>query len=190
MLCGSCATQLQKGAPAEGRFFRVFKAVLFGSGAGLVGAIGYSLIITFAHIELALITILIGWLVGTAVMKGAEMRGGLGYQVLSALMTYVFCMMSYVPMIVQGAMNDKEPVGPVLTTLIAPFAALALPFTGDMGFLGTLILAFGVWQGFKIPKAPQIVVNGPFALSPAAAPTAAAVVDAPPHGPAEPDAAV
>jgi hypothetical protein len=161
MVCATCAEQLQQGPASEGRGIRLFKALLFGCGAGLAGAIGYSLTITFAHLELALITILIGWLVGTAVMKGSEMRGGRGYQILSAALTYGWCMMSYVPTIVQGSQEAKEPLGIAFSILISPFIALALPFTGAMGILGTLILGFGVWRGFRIPQARHIDVTGP-----------------------------
>ncbi|NPC69887.1 hypothetical protein HPP05_09010 [Corallococcus exiguus] len=38
---------------------------------------------------LGLLLILAGWMVGTAVFKGSEERGGLGYQVLAVLLTYL-----------------------------------------------------------------------------------------------------
>jgi hypothetical protein len=169
-VCPRCAQAVKDGPPPGGGAWRAFKALALGSGAGLLGAIGYGLIITFANVELALVTIAIGWFVGHAVKKGSENRGGTGYQVLAAVLTYVWCMMAYVPVIVQGAMKGDEPMPLVLAILVAPFAALAVPFMGEMGPIGLLILAFGIWQGFKEPRAIPVVVTGPYSLgAPAAA---------------------
>ena len=171
-VCGNCAAQVQAGPPPGGGVVRTFKAVLFGSGAGLLGATGYGLIIHYAKVELALVTILIGWMVGRSVRAGSEHRGGRWYQFLGAVLTYGWCMMAYVPDIVEGLGNAKDPVPTVVAVIFAPFVALAVPFTGAMGILGTLILAFGVWRGWREPAAAEIPVAGPFELgaAPASAP--------------------
>jgi hypothetical protein len=168
-LCERCAALFKAGPPPEGAVLRVFKAVLFGAGAGLAGATLYGLIIYFAKVELALITILIGWMVGRAVKAGSEGRGGLGYQVLSAVMTYVCCMLAYVPTVVEGSQTGENPLPLAVAVLIAPFAAVAIPFTGELGVLGTLILAFGVWRGFREPAKVVVEVLGPFDLATRAA---------------------
>ena len=139
-------------------------------------AVGYGLIIHYAKVELALITILIGWMVGRAVKIGSEHRGGRGYQFLGALLTYVWCMMAYVPDIVEGAMKGNESVPSVVAVIIAPFIALIIPFSGEMGFLGVLILAFGVWRGWREPAKIEIVVSGPFEIAAAPAPVPVPVV--------------
>lgn len=184
-LCGGCAEALRAGPPKEGAFLRALKALVFGSGVGLAGAIGYSLIITFLQMELALVTIFIGWLVGRAVRAGSEGRGGRGYQVMGAVLTYAWCMMAYVPSIVTELTKAAEPVPFAAAVLFAPFLALVIPFTGAMGVLGSLILAFGVWRGWREPARVEVAVTGPFELAPAVAPTAAPApfVDAPPPEP-------
>lgn len=171
-VCATCAARLKEPPSAQGAFGRAVKALFLGGGAGLLGAIGYSLIITLAHIELALVTIAIGWFVGVGVMKGSEGRGGRGYQVLSALLTYFWCMMAYVPSIVMELQKQENGPHVVAAAVVAPFIALIIPLQGEMGILGTLILLFGVYQGFRGPAAPKVEVTGPFAL---AAPNAAPV---------------
>lgn len=169
-VCGPCAEQLRAGAPPGGGVVRVFKAVLFGCGAGLVGAAGYGLIIHYGKVELAIVTILIGWMVGRSVRVGSEHRGGRWYQLLGAVLTYVWCMMAYVPDVVEGLTTHPDsPLPTVAAVLMAPFIALVVPFTGDMGVLGTLILGFGVWRGWREPARVEIPIDGPFALAPAEA---------------------
>lgn len=146
---------------------RTFKAMLFGCGAGLLGATGYGLIIHYAKVELALVTILIGWMVGRSVRAGSEGRGGRWYQFLGASLTYAWCMMAYVPDVVEALTNTKEALPMVAAVVMAPFIALVVPFTGEMGILGTLILAFGVWRGWREPAKVEIPIEGPFALAPA-----------------------
>lgn len=165
IVCANCAAQLQAGPPAEGGVLRAFKAMFFGCGAGLLGATGYGLIIHYAKVELALVTILIGWMVGRAVRMGSEGRGGRWYQFLGALLTYVWCMMAYVPDIVESATGGEHQVSTFVAVLMAPFLAVIIPFTGSMGILGTLILAFGVWRGWREPVKVELIVAGPFELA-------------------------
>lgn len=139
---------------------------MFGSGAGLVGALGYGAIIYFAHVELALVTIFIGWLVGRAVRFGSHGYGGRGYQVLGAVLTYVWCMMAYVPSVVSGLLHDGKDMPRWFAILLSPFLSLALPFLGDMGVLGLAILGFGVWRGWREPAPLQLTVEGPFSIVP------------------------
>lgn len=164
-VCGRCAELVKAGPPPGGGVVRAFKALMLGSGAGLLGAVGYGLIIHFARMELALVTIFIGWFVGRAVKQGSEGRGGRLYQVMGAVLTYGWCMMAYVPDIVLGAAAQPDAAPTVVLAVIAPFIALAVPFTGEMGVLGTLILAFGVWRGWREPARVDVVVSGPYALA-------------------------
>ena len=140
-VCQRCAAQFSAGAPAEGGFLRGLKAFGLGSGAGLLGAIGYGAIITFTGYELALITIFIGWFVGRAVMRGSEGRGGRAYQVLAALLTYVWCMEAFVPSIVKGAMVEGDQMitayrdhGHMLAMDLSPRGVMA-ELTGRRGGL-------------------------------------------------------
>lgn len=168
-VCGSCAVQLQAARFLEGGFLRFFKALAMGFGAGLLGAIGYGAIIFFSGYELALITIGIGWFVGRAVMMGSEHRGGRGYQVMATVLTYVCCMLAFVPTVVKGFTEAAEPVPLPIAILIAPFLAQIIPFLGEMGPIGILILAFGMWRAWRETAKVVIEVAGPFALAPAAA---------------------
>lgn len=151
---------------------RGLKAFALGNGAGLLGAIGYGAVIAFTGYELALITIFIGWFIGRAVMRGSDGRGGRRYQVLAALLTYVWCMEAFVPSIVKGAMAEGDQGRTVVAAIIAPFIALILPFTGELNPISILILGFGVWRGWRETAAVVVPVNGPFTISAPEAPPA------------------
>ena len=62
-------------------------AAIFGLGAALAGAAIYYAVIAITHFEIGLVAILIGYMVGYAVRKGAGGRGGLRFQILAALLT-------------------------------------------------------------------------------------------------------
>lgn len=173
-VCSQCAAQLKAGPPADNQgCWRFVKAGAMGTGAGLLGAIGYGAIIHFTGYELALVTIFIGWFVGRAVMKGSENRGGRGYQVLAAILTYVWCMEAFVPAMITGMQKGDQPAPFIVALIIAPFVTLILPFTGEMGVLGIAILAFGVWRAWREAAQVVISVEGPFSIAappPAATP--------------------
>lgn len=177
VLCGTCAQSLSSGAPKEGSFLRMLKAFFFGSAAGALGAAGYALVIYFLHIEFALITIFIGWFVGRGVRRGSGGFGGRGYQVMGALLTYIWCTMAYAPSLIAEALNEPDHLPLIAWLFIAPVLVLAMPFSGSMGPLGLIILAFGVWRGWREPAPLKIVVEGPFEIG-AAAPVPMPAVEA------------
>lgn len=96
VLCPSCATAVQ--APPPGTpFGRFLKATALGLGAGLVGAVIWFAIRRLAHVEVGLVAILVGFMVGKAVRAGSGHRGGLGYQILAVLLTYSCIAANYMP---------------------------------------------------------------------------------------------
>ena len=169
MVCERCAEQARLGPPKAGAFLRVLKAGAYGTAFGLGGTIVYGAVLAITDVNIALLTILIGWLVGLGVRRGTEGRGGLGYQLFAAALTYVLCMEAWAPMIYQGMITGAEPVPPIAAAILSPFLALALPFFGDMSFIGFLILGFGMWRAFRALADVPVQVDGPFVLAPAPA---------------------
>jgi hypothetical protein len=84
------------------------KALAYGFGAAVVGSIAYWAFIAITNIELGLMAIGVGWLVGKAVMKGTGDRGGRPYQILAVLLTYFAITFAYVPMIFSAANQQNE----------------------------------------------------------------------------------
>jgi hypothetical protein len=142
-----------------GRFAR---ATLFGVMGGAAGAAIWYAVASLFNLEIGLIAILVGWLVGTGVNKGAQGRGGIRYQLLAAFVTYASIVTTYIPPIFAGIMNRADAGTPRPSSGkdsgATPAAGPAAPSTvpapsqGDasaepktfLGALAALVLAGGV----------------------------------------------
>ena len=97
VVCANCKLAIQaqvSGGSGAGRFFR---ALVFGLLAAVAGSALYYGVRAISGMEIGLIAILAGWMVGSAVRRGSSMRGGLLYQILAALLTYVSISYSFLP---------------------------------------------------------------------------------------------
>ena len=64
--------------------------------------------VKLTNIEFGLMAIAVGWLVGKAVMKGSNMRGGRRYQILALALTYFSITLSYGALMIE-AMVKRPP---------------------------------------------------------------------------------
>jgi hypothetical protein len=107
-VCRTCrdaieaVTQTPRGA---GPFIR---AGLFGLGAGIVGAAIYYAVIALANLEIGIVAILIGYMVGYAVRRGAGGRGGRRFQVLAIVLTYGAVALAYTPVVINAALDQEK----------------------------------------------------------------------------------
>jgi hypothetical protein len=169
-------------------------ALLFGLGAGIAGAIIYYAVIAITNFEIGIVAILIGYMVGYAVRKGAGGRGGRRFQVLAVTLTYIAVGLAYTPIAMKGALETKTaasseaaPAGAVqlVKTGASPIAvarrigmlavlAVALPVlvvAGSMptGLLSAAIIFFGMQQAWRMTGLPRLVVSGPYRVGDRAA---------------------
>src|SRR5262245_25233472 len=83
----------------------LLRALLFGLGAAIAGAVIYGAIAVLTGYEFALIAIFIGWMVGKAMMRGSRGTGGRRLQMAAVVLTYLSITAGYVPSIVKELMN-------------------------------------------------------------------------------------
>jgi hypothetical protein len=108
-LCERCLASLQQFIDGKGSSTgRFFKAVCFGFGAALLGALGYGLWMGFTNSEFAFVTIAIGWFVGMAVRRGSCNRGGWRYGLLAVALTYLAISLSFTGVAVTQALNARS----------------------------------------------------------------------------------
>lgn len=90
---------------ASGGFGR---ALMYGVGAAIAGAIGYYLFVSATGMEWGLITALVGIGVGQAVRVGSRSRGGRKFQLLALVLAYVAMGGAYLPLGAKEFMKGWE----------------------------------------------------------------------------------
>lgn len=96
-VCTNCRRLIAELERPEGGLKRFVLATVLGVMGGAVGAALWYAVARLFNLEIGLIAILVGWLVGTGVHKGAEGRGGWRYQLLAAFLTYASIVTTYIP---------------------------------------------------------------------------------------------
>ena len=199
LICSRCHEALTQGADGS-RGLRVGRALIAGFGAAVLGAVVWWGVRKLTGFEVGLISIGIGIAVGKAVRWGSQQRGGWAYQLLAVLLTYSAVAGNYMPDTFQAlremskqqttAASSTSPSPAVQKASAAPakdehvsivqfFIALlalfviaaAAPFmAGFENIIGILIIAFGLYEAWKINKRVPLTITGPFSVAPAAPP--------------------
>jgi hypothetical protein len=106
--CPGCAEKM-RGDIATDKHAAYVRALTYGIGAAGVGLIGYALIaILLQGWVISYMSIGVGWLVGTAMMKGSNGVGGRRYQIAAALLTYAAVSLAAVPIWMHFAGERKQ----------------------------------------------------------------------------------
>lgn len=96
-VCARCRVVVDSAAEqaASKRLFA--RAALFGLGASILGAILYYGVIALTGLEIGIVAIVTGYLVGRAVRQGARGHGRRRFQVLAVVLTYFSVGLAYTP---------------------------------------------------------------------------------------------
>jgi hypothetical protein len=162
-------------------------AFLYGLGAALIGSALFAVVALVAHVRLGLLAIVVGVMVGKAVVYGADGCRGLRFQILAVLLTYFSIGSSYVPLYIAAAQHHRAanvaaasdaPVSPRAVTPATAAGALALvlisltalslaaPFLqlarGLSGLIGLVIVFVGLQQAWRYARATKILILGPY----------------------------
>jgi hypothetical protein len=163
VICKVCAGHRQTmQEPLRGRVFG--KSVLYGLGAALAGSALYGIVLLSTGAEFALLSILVGIMVGKAMMHGSGGRGGRKLQIVAVLLTYFGITAGYIPSIVKGLSNKqsrKEIAGQTLRR--APDRAAPTPLQKPIPFgraIAGLLLALGFVIGFALVMPFSMLTQG------------------------------
>ena len=182
-ICKVCAVQRQANPEPAGRAFG--KSVLYGLGAALAGSALYGIVLLATGAEFALLSILIGIMVGKAMMRGSGGRGGRKFQIVAVLLTYGSITAGYLPAVVKGMYEKQQksevtavatpnkPIAPgrAVLALLVFFVlmiglALAAPFlmltAGFSGILSIAIIFFGLQRAWHKTAGDHFVLTGPY----------------------------
>ena len=190
VVCRSCAEKVRTAASSPS-LKSMPGAILFGIGAAIGGSALYSIVTIVTGYQLALISIVVGYMVGKAIRHGSKGFGGRPQQILAVVLTYLAITTSYVTMgIYHMVQNPKsatsssadtvttsksatvttepEAGGAGIIVLLLTLGALtvAAPFltlsSGFSGIISIIILFIGLKQAWKLTERPEIQVTGPY----------------------------
>lgn len=183
ILCSACREKIDQAGDAwvGTRFARAFFA---GLGAAIAGAVLWWGVRAITDMEIGLVSIAIGYGVGKAVRWGTGNRGGRAYQVLAVFLTYAAVAGNYTPDVIKAfrdsdkpaataqktAAQKEEPAGAgeiALGFLVIFAIAAAAPFlAGASNIIGLAIIAFGLWEAWKINRRAALNITGPYSVTP------------------------
>jgi hypothetical protein len=169
-ICAACSEHVRAAALMPQVAPSLAKPLLYGAGAAMVCSAAYAVITMVTGLELALIAILVGYLVGRAVRIGANGAGARPLQIMAVALTYLSITMSITLSYVPSMLHQVSPgkIAQVLPT-IAWFALIS-PLTnlrsGVSAILEVVIIGVGLMQAWR-QTAPRRVMTltGPFTAS-------------------------
>ncbi|MGZ8919977.1 MAG: hypothetical protein ACXW3L_03245, partial [Limisphaerales bacterium] len=100
--CPNCRQQIDSAMSGGSKAGRALRAMAAGIVAGIAGFFIYWAVRAMTGYEVGLISILVGFMVGGAVRWGARIRGGLFYQLMAVVLTYMSIASNYTPDVLQG----------------------------------------------------------------------------------------
>ncbi len=186
LLCPPCEETVRKSLTGGSGTRRLFRASALGVLAAACGAALYFGISRVTGYNLGIVAIVVGWMVGWAVHRGSEGRGGWGYQVLAVLLTYLAVAMSLAPEVAEGFSRNEpqaasapsnetqsaggpEPIqGPVGAIAIGVVSLAAPVFVGIEAPISGLIYGFALWEAWRRNRRLQLNIAGPFKVRAAA----------------------
>ena len=185
--CPRCRGQIlvtwNRGSPGK----RFATAFALGAAAAVLGAAGYFAFVALSGMDWSLVTVLMGLLVGVAVRKGSNGRGGWRYQALAMFLTYCAIAATDSSLIAREMAKDLRPTvdssatvasttgtvakgrarpGPIAlamgVALLLGLAFAAPILTGIAAPLHLVIASFGVYAAWKINRGAALRVTGPY----------------------------
>ena len=134
-------------------------ALFYGIGAAVVGLVVYASFTIITHWYFGYVALLVGWMVGKAIMQGSGGVGGLRYQVTAVVLTYAAISLASIPIGIARAADQGYAIdwgtmaGPLLVGGIAsPFLKLQ---QGPYGIIGLVILFVGLRVAFRLTREKQ-----------------------------------
>ena len=165
--CAACKERIESSGAGRVTMIGFGKSLLFGVGAAIAGAVVWYAVTKITGLEIGLIAIAVGFLVGIAVRKGSRGWGGWQYQTLAVVLTYFAIVATYVPPLLKGMGAQEHAVTLPLLIYVFVFAC-AVPFlAGAQNFLGWIIIGIALYQAWRINHRVPLEITGPYKIAPA-----------------------
>ena len=154
VFCARCRGLIEQQIGSPGDFGR---AALYGAAGAVAGGILYYAVLAITHLQIGLIAVAVGYLVGRGVRQGSGVPGGRKYQLLAVGLTYFSIASSYFPAVYAA----RDQLGPNPVALFG--LTLAAPLLGGASHPLSLVIAgIGLWQAWKFNQPAKVVFSGPY----------------------------
>jgi hypothetical protein len=182
--CTRCRKSIDSELEKRPGWDRFAVASLFGLGAAIAGAMVYYAVIRLLNLEIGIVAILIGYMVGYSVRKGAGGRGARRFQILAVVLTYWAVGLAYSPLVFSDlSLKDSKAAtvdpghapagasrsdGSIAAALVYAFAFIfALPIlmvVGSLpsGLISAFIIGIGMRQAWRMTSAIRLQMSGPY----------------------------
>jgi hypothetical protein len=165
--CASCRTAIEASVATPKDVATFARAAGLGVLAAIAGAALYYGVIAIANLEIGIIAIAIGYMVGWAIRKGTGGRGGLRFQILAVALTYWAVGLAYAPLFMKAASI------PLPVMFFEVFTLPILVVTGGAsGIITAIIIAVGMRQAWRMTGGPALKIAGPIRVGSGASPAA------------------
>lgn len=195
IVCEGCRRAVEADWNRGGSAGRLGKAIGLGVLATIACSIVWYAVLELTDSQWGILAVVVGFVVGGAVRKGSNGRGGWRYQALAIFLTYTAIVSSYIPYMIEGARarsaelaqatsdstalaqdsttatakSSTEKIGPLglAIGIVVAFGFLfALPFLmGIQNIIGILIIGFALYQAWKLNRRMELRVSGPHQVS-------------------------
>jgi hypothetical protein len=107
LACAACAETSRRDLSRDNHS-TFSRALLYGVGAALAGMVLYATFEIVTGIIIGYVSLAVGWMVGTAMVKGSKGVGGRRYQIAAALLTYAAVSLAAVPVVLHYARGHQR----------------------------------------------------------------------------------
>jgi hypothetical protein len=151
-----CADRIQSGQQAAPPI-SLARSFLYGAGAALGGCILYATVAIVTGLEIGLIAIVVGVMVGKAIRHASHGRGGRPQQILAVVLTYFAITTSYIPVFLYHLAKNpqmtqkaqaKRQQTQARVAAVTPDTAMAKPPRMSAGGAVVILLLFAAAAPF------------------------------------------
>ena len=167
-LCPECAKQAVNGSLTGADHAAFMRAIVFGIGGAIVGLALYAVVTIATGWTIGYVALAVGWLVGTAIIKGSGGCGGRHYQIAAVLLTYAAISLAAVPEILYYVYNHQVAV-PNMAALVQRLLVYGIlsPFmhfgrNPASALIGLFILFIGIRIAWRMTRARALPIAGPY----------------------------
>jgi hypothetical protein len=192
VICPLCAERIQSGQQKPPSI-SLIRSALYGGGAAIAGCAIYALVAIVTGLEIGLIAILVGIMVGKAIRYASHGLGGRPQQILAVALTYFAITTSYIPVFIYQIAKEGKPavqadqsqqaaqsapaqaksemsLGGALLYLVgltmgAPFLGLFNGSNPISGLISLFIIYIGLRRAWVLTGRTEIFITGPYKLS-------------------------